>query len=223
MTKRAKAEKFTVEAIHRSEINLAEYNPRSISAANKKRLKKSLKENGLVEPLIWNRRTGRLVSGHQRLAIIDDTEKTQDYTLSVSVIDVDEQAEKKLNVQLNNPGLSGVFDLESLLHLQSDIGIEFADLGFDDFDVKMLLGETEAPKRADAPEVEATKNTLAEIKTKREETNERLDQIGRHEVDFYVNVVFPNDEAKAAFLEKIGVPTYESCIPIDTLLPFIMD
>lgn len=223
MTKRTKAEKFTIEEIHRGKIFLADYNPRTISAANKKRLKKSLKENGLVEPLVWNRRSGHLVSGHQRLAIIDDAEKTSDYTLSVAVIDVDETAEKKLNVQLNNPGLAGDFDLDAILRLQSDIGVEFADLGFTDFDVKMLLGETEKPKRPDAPEVEATKNTLAEIKAERQATGERLDRIGRHDVDFFVSFVFRSDDEKAAFMERIGVPAYESYVSADVLLPLLKD
>lgn len=41
-------------------------------------------------PLVWNRRTGILVSGHQRLKALDALEGTEDYELTVSVIDVDD-------------------------------------------------------------------------------------------------------------------------------------
>jgi hypothetical protein len=48
------------ERIKRSQIDFAAYNPRRISEGNKKRLKKSLKEYGLVQDPIWNKRTGGL-------------------------------------------------------------------------------------------------------------------------------------------------------------------
>ncbi len=225
MAKRTKSEKFIVEEIHRSVINFADYNPRTISKTNRNRLKKSLVENGLVEPLVWNRRTGRLVSGHQRLAIIDETEKTQDYTLSVAVIDVDELEEKQINVRLNNPGLMGDFDLELLQSLHLDTGIAFQDFGFTDFDVNMLLGEKAAAtaKQADAPVVEAAKNTLAEVKENREEMSERFERIGRNESSFYVTIVCHSDGEKEKFLERLGVPPYETYVPIDVLLPHIKE
>ena len=92
--KLSKYQKFEVEVISRGEIHGADYNPRVISEDARKRLKRMLAKHGLVQPLVWNRRTGNLVSGHQRLSQLDQLERSQDYDLQVSVVDVDEREEK---------------------------------------------------------------------------------------------------------------------------------
>ena len=111
--KLSKYQKFEVEVISRGEIHGADYNPRVISEDARKRLKRMLAKHGLVQPLVWNRRTGNLVSGHQRLSQLDQLERSQDYDLQVSVVDVDEREEKILNVQLNNPSMQGDWDMDS--------------------------------------------------------------------------------------------------------------
>jgi hypothetical protein len=68
---RSKLEKYEIKTIHRSQINLAKYNPRFIDEKNRKQLEAGLKKHGLVETLVWNERTGNLVSGHQRIQIMD--------------------------------------------------------------------------------------------------------------------------------------------------------
>jgi hypothetical protein len=50
-------EKFTIEVINRKDIHGADYNPRIITEAAKKKLRKFLKENGLWSPLVLNKRT----------------------------------------------------------------------------------------------------------------------------------------------------------------------
>lgn len=48
-----------------------------------------------------NKRTGlTVVSGHQRLSVMDELQKfpDNDYRIRVDVIDVDEQQEKELNI-----------------------------------------------------------------------------------------------------------------------------
>jgi len=59
----SKYQKFEAVTIHRSEIKNADYNPRKIADHAQKGLRKSLKQNGLVETLVWNKRTGNLVGG----------------------------------------------------------------------------------------------------------------------------------------------------------------
>src|ERR1035438_8160183 len=88
------SQKFTAADIHRKEITGAPYNPRRISEKERTALKKIIGHHGLVEPLVWNKRTGTLVSGHQRLGILDQLAKSKNYLLTVSVIDVDEKTEK---------------------------------------------------------------------------------------------------------------------------------
>ena len=54
-------------------IKPAAYNPRKdlqTGDAEYQKLLKSLDEFDCVEPLIWNRRTGNLVGGHQRFKIL---------------------------------------------------------------------------------------------------------------------------------------------------------
>ena len=129
-------QQFEFGTVKRSEIKLADYNPRTIYEENQKKLYKSIKENGLVEPLVWNKRTKRLVSGHQRITVADKIYK-KDYDVPVAIIDVDEDKEKKLNVQLNNSNLQGDWDLNLLENLSLDISFE--DMGFTESDVDLMF------------------------------------------------------------------------------------
>lgn len=124
-------QRFTVERIPRTALRRAPYNPRQISAENRKRLAQGVSAHGLVETLVWNRRTGHLVSGHQRLAVLDALEGTVEYALDVAVVDVDEREERILNVQLNNGDMMGRWDAEALEVLRFEHGFSAEDLGFD--------------------------------------------------------------------------------------------
>lgn len=58
-----------IREIERARINPAPYNPRvrlEPGEPEYERLRKNIVEIGLVEPLVWNERTGNLVGGHQR-------------------------------------------------------------------------------------------------------------------------------------------------------------
>ena len=93
--KTASSQKFKIKRIHREQLKEAEYNPRFIDGEAKKRLSKNIKNVGLLETLVWNERTGNLISGHQRLSILDKIEKGTDYYLDVAVVDLDEVSEKE--------------------------------------------------------------------------------------------------------------------------------
>lgn len=128
--------------IKREQINFADYNPRKIDADNKKKLKKEIKKHGLVQPIVWNARSGNIVSGHRRLEIIDELKKTNDYEIQVAKIDVDEKTEIELNVLLNNPSVQGEWDVTKLLDLKNiapDIDY-ISDFGFDKIDLEFFCG-----------------------------------------------------------------------------------
>lgn len=96
-------------------LRKATWNPRSIKKAARKALDGILGEFGLVDVLQWNRRTGELIGGHQRL---DWLERQGAKVVAVAVLDLDETRAKALNVSLNNPKAQGVFaedDLPALL------------------------------------------------------------------------------------------------------------
>jgi len=128
----SKHQKFEMMEVSRKDIKGATYNPRMISPQARNRLKKGLEKNGLVQPLIWNKRTGNLVGGHQRLGIIDDLEGSDDYSLTVAVVDVNESQEKQINVLLNNDSAQGFWDEGKLLSLfeQEQEGVDYESFGF---------------------------------------------------------------------------------------------
>ena len=116
----------------------ADYNPRKDLKPGDpeyEKLKRSITEFGYVEPVIWNRTTGHVVGGHQRLKVLIDTGMTE---VECVVVEMSEEKEKALNVALNK--ISGDWDKEKLSLL-------IADLQGTDFDVS-LTG-------FDAPELDA--------------------------------------------------------------------
>lgn len=97
-----------------SELKAAPYNPREISEKSLLGLTASLTRFGVVEPIIWNERTGYVVGGHQRLKVLEQ-EGIKETT--VVVVDLEEKEEKALNITLNNKAIQGDWtsELEDIL------------------------------------------------------------------------------------------------------------
>jgi DNA modification methylase len=109
----------------------APYNPRTITEEAAKGLRASIRRFGLVQPIVWNRRTSRVVGGHQRIGALQALGKTE---AQVVVVDLPETEEKALNVTLNNPAIGGEFtdDLQAILaELSANPEIEFEELQLD--------------------------------------------------------------------------------------------
>ena len=138
-TLKGSADGATYQLIHRSKLKNAPYNPRVIDPVSFRRLKESIERTkGLVEPPVWNKRTGNLVGGHQRLEVLDILKKTMDYTLVVAVVDLTEPQEIELNIALNNPNLSGQYDLNLLDDLLGRTDVEIGHTGFDITTLELL-------------------------------------------------------------------------------------
>jgi DNA modification methylase len=106
-------------------------NPRRISDEALAGLDASIARFGCVEPIVWNRRTGRVVGGHQRLKVLQARGAKETY---VVVVDLPEVEEHALNVALNNPHIAGAWtpDVREILReLAADFDA-FKDLRFDD-------------------------------------------------------------------------------------------
>lgn len=104
--------------LNRSAIRFADYNPRKLSDESRKALKRGIKKFGLVGGIVVNKRTGlTVVSGHQRLSVMDELQKfpDNDYRIRVDVIDVDEQQEKELNILMNKTLMHKVLGILTLL------------------------------------------------------------------------------------------------------------
>lgn len=114
----------------------ADYNPRKdLKPGDKEyeKLKRSIDEFGYVDPLIWNKRTSRLVGGHQRLKVLKDMGIDE---VDVVVVDMDEGKEKALNVALNK--ISGDWDKDKLMLLITDLQGEDFDVSLTGFDPEEL-------------------------------------------------------------------------------------
>jgi len=113
---------FEIRVLPIEQLTPADYNPRKLLKPTDKayrKLEKSLREFGLVEPLIWNEPTGHLVGGCQRLRVLEELGYTQ---VPVAVVQLTEPREKALNILLNNTKAQGRFavaKLALLLHPQS--------------------------------------------------------------------------------------------------------
>ena len=212
--------------LSRSAIRFADYNPRKLSDESRKTLKRGIKKFGLVGGIVVNRRTGlTVVSGHQRLSVMDDLQKfpDNDYCIRVDVIDVDEKQEKELNILMNNPNVQGSWDFDTLAQIVPDI--DWKDAGLTDADLNMigvdyLLQTKEESSIADAlsdmmaPVTEqdaadkaakqlerATK--VAHMKGVKQQVKENAQKQAEN-MDAYVMLSFDTFEAKAAFMARFG-------------------
>lgn len=208
---KSKFQAFETETISRAEIKNAPYNPRIMDKGAKKRLKEGIRKHGLVSAITWNKRTGNLVGGHQRLEQLDALEKTSDYEITVCVIDVDEREEAQLNVQLNNPSMQGDWDLDKLAIMADDFSLSMDDLGFSKEDAAFLFdGDDRFTELYNTPEANEVKKELKEIKEARSQMNEKLKENGR--IDFYTIIVFSSPEEREEFYREISVPLSEQYI-----------
>lgn len=139
-------------------IQPAEYNPRQPLRPGQTRyrkLRRSLETFGLVEPLVWNEATGRLVGGHQRLAILRELGATE---VPVSVVRLPEAQEKALNVILNNRQAQSDWDLPQLRVVLDELAAAPTDVlsttGFDPAHLHLLreqLAPAPRPGASEAP------------------------------------------------------------------------
>lgn len=137
----------------------AEYNPRKISDAALKGLEKSIERFGLVEPIIWNKTTGNVVGGHQRLKVLQLQGVKQ---TDVLVVTLNKKEEKALNLTLNNPNINGIFD-NSLDDILSELKINFTGLEetmFEDLRLNELFSEDTVEE---SNEITFTKTTVKNI------------------------------------------------------------
>jgi ParB-like chromosome segregation protein Spo0J len=136
----ATARPLEVRTLPLSRVTPADYNPRRALRPTDpayKKLRAGIEAFGLVEPLVWNRRSGRLVGGHARLGILRDLGHE---TVPVAVIDLDDAREKALNVLLNNPAAQGRYDSRKLAALLRELDeVEaLAESGFDPAGLRAL-------------------------------------------------------------------------------------
>jgi len=132
-----------IEKKNTADLLPADYNPRKDlkpGDAEYEKLKRSIEQFGYVEPVIWNKTTGRVVGGHQRLKVLIDMGMAE---VDCVVVELSEEKEKALNVALNK--ISGDWDKDKLALLIADLQVADFDVsltGFEPAEIDALFKDT---------------------------------------------------------------------------------
>ena len=123
-----------------SELQEAEYNPNEMNSRELTFLQNSIKKFGYIAPIIVNKRTGRIVGGHQRKKVLEQLGYDE---IDVIEIDVPEEVEKQLNIALNNiKGHFNEFKLGELLEeISKNDSFDSWAVGFTPAELDKLLKE----------------------------------------------------------------------------------
>lgn len=153
-----------LEQIEVSRLRRAPYNPRRDLQPGDheyQRIKASLDKFDVVEPLVWNERSQNLVSGHQRLKVL---EARGDTSVLVSIVDLSDEDERALNLALNKVG--GDWDLPKLGELLMGLDEITMNLGgFTSEDFNKILEDAGQPlyNPNEQPLLEPTTVTAAHV------------------------------------------------------------
>ena len=141
---------MVIEKKHTADLLPADYNPRKDlkpGDAEYEKLKRSIEQFGYVEPVIWNKTTGFVVGGHQRLKVLLDMGITE---VECVVVEMDAEKEKALNIALNK--ISGEWDKDKLALLIADLqGADFdvSLTGFEPAEIDSLFKDAQQSKVKD--------------------------------------------------------------------------
>ncbi|TKN13912.1 DNA modification methylase [Enterococcus sp. VV15] len=128
-----------IEIMKLADLKTADYNPRiklTPGMDEYEKLKQSILEFGFVDPPIFNKRTGNLVGGHQRVTVAKDLGLCEE--IEVSVVDLPLDKEKALNIALNK--ISGRWDDDKLALLLKELDADILDLsGFVEDEIQDVI------------------------------------------------------------------------------------
>jgi DNA modification methylase len=151
-----------IREISIQDIRPAPYNPRKDLKPGDpeyEKLRQVIGHFDLVQPLVWNERTGNLVGGHQRLKILKER---GDVMVAVTVVDLDVNEEKALNLALNK--VQGDWDESKLGDVLqelrcADFNLDFTGFSLEELDALLLpiVGQTDEDT---VPELRTTAVTI---------------------------------------------------------------
>ena len=126
-------------------------NPRRISDAELEALTRSIREFGLIDPIIARKEDRTVIGGHQRLLV---ARRLGLKSVPVTFLDITKEKAQLLNVALNR--ISGSFDQELLARLMAGLNttpdLDLTLSGFDDKDIKQMLRSLESREKRERPE-----------------------------------------------------------------------
>lgn len=126
--------------VNPTKLTVSAYNPRKMSAHEMTKLRRSIREFGVIEPIVVQMPGSRIIGGHQRVeaAIAEGLQEIPIIRLRIT----DAKA-KLLNLALNK--ISGEWDEDKLRSLLAELHLDTEDLdltGFDSDEIEKLLSET---------------------------------------------------------------------------------
>jgi len=127
--------KIDIEYVAINELKPAEYNPRKLTEAEERDLTNSIKEFGLVDPLIVNNAKGRenvIIGGHQRYYIAKKLGIKQVPIVYITINDI--KKEQELNLRLNKN--LGEWDYDLLANFDEDL---LKNVGFSDREISSIV------------------------------------------------------------------------------------
>lgn len=197
-------QQYDMVKIRRSEMKGAPYNPRVISDAAMRKLKAGIQKIGLLAPPTWNRRTGQIVGGHQRLKVLDALSTASDYELEVAAVDLSPEDEKAANLLLNTDTVTGDFDLDQLAALLGDPTLDLDKTGFDSSDVYKLFGGD--PRDANLDTFEALDAVAEKVRAARDRYDALSEKMSSRDSEaFYIVVIFRDNETRDSVLDAMGL------------------
>ncbi len=125
-----------IETLKITDLKPSLYNPRKDLTPDDpeyQKLKKSILEFDYIDPIIWNKRSNRVIGGHQRLKILKEIGRDE---IEVSVVDLPDDKEKALNIALNK--ISGEWDYPKLKDLLIELDTGAWDMELTGFDIEEL-------------------------------------------------------------------------------------
>ncbi len=135
-------QQIQIEQVPIGELQPDPANPRRISDLELEALTRSIREFGLIDPIIARREDKTVVGGHQRLLA---ARRLGLKTVPVVFVDLSQEQARLLNIALNK--ISGSFDQELLARLLADLnavpGVDLSLSGFEEEELKKLLKSLE--------------------------------------------------------------------------------
>src|SRR5271157_4154764 len=144
-------QQIQIEQVPTGDLRPDPANPRRISETELEALTRSIREFGLVDPIIARQEDKTVIGGHQRLLA---ARKLGYKTVPVVFVDLTGEQARLLNIALNK--ISGSFDEELLARLLSELnavpGLDLSLSGFEEEELKKLLKSLDARERRDRVE-----------------------------------------------------------------------
>lgn len=202
---RSSPQPISVETVARNLIEEHPGNPRKMNDVSRRHLEDGLDKYGLLEPIVVNRSTGHVLSGHQRLKWMDRKARSKDYPIQVAYVEIGEDEEMNVLALLNNDSAMGEWDADLLRLALLDGKIDASTAGFSETQLESLFPmDSEISSLFDvAPDpVMRTAEEMDKIRQGR--AGKGLNQDGM-DTDNFLVLVFPSAQKRRDFLGSYGV------------------